>query len=147
MPTDNPNILFKLSGVTQGLYVFEQNPLSMDIYSPKQEVTILNTLAGENIYQRNLFDNQIRILKWDRAMFSLYASLKTFTIRDSNGNIPVSYFWDGTVKEFQGAAIQVIDVYARPIASEDRWSIDLQFKPSTVFDKEYATNRVLGYGG
>lgn len=141
MPTDNPNILFRLSGVTStysGLFIFEQNPQSYSLFAPKQKYNIFGLLVGENIYQRALLDNQIRVMKWTECSTNLYSGLKNFAVRNSNGDVYTSYFWDGTVKEFQGATVQVIDVHGTPIAGKiDKWAVDLQFKPTTNFDKEY----------
>jgi hypothetical protein len=136
--TLNRNILFRFSGVNLGEYIFPQNPMAMSIFSPKQELTILPILVGENIYQRALLDNNIRSMSWSETTTDIYTSLRRFSERDSLGNIPTTYFWDGTVKEFQGTAIQVIDVYGKPIiAKSGAWEVELQFKPITNFDKEY----------
>ena len=137
--TTNLNILFQLSGITtttSGLYRFEQNPETYSIMAPKQMTNILKTLEGEDIYQRALLDNEVRIMKWETTSYSLYTGLKNYSERTTSGTIPVVYFWDGTVKEFQGATIQVIDVYGRPNKVEDFWSVEMQFKPVTQFDQE-----------
>lgn len=135
--TLNTNILFALSGVIPGYYRFEQNPESLSIFAPKQKHTIFPLVRGENIYMRALLDNQIRVMKWSECSYNLYTTLKTYSARDANGDIPTSYFWDGTVKEFQGAAVQIIDVYGAPIKAKTNWSLEVQFKPLTNFDKEY----------
>lgn len=141
MGTLNQNILFAFSGVTpifSGYYRVEQNPLSYAILAPKQNYTRLDILEGKNMYQRSLLDNEVRVMKWEVGSYNLYSGLRNFCERTISGTIPVVYFWDGTVKEFQGAAIQVIDVYGQPIkAMDNRWTIELQFKPVTNFDKEY----------
>lgn len=138
MPTTNPNILFKLSGITQGVYTFEQNPETYDIFAPKQRANVLPTIIGEDIYQRALLDNEVREMTWGEANYSLYTGLKNYVERDPNGNIITSYFWDGTVNEFQGAAIDLLDVYGQPIKGNfNKWSIKLQFKPKTNFDYEW----------
>jgi hypothetical protein len=128
MPTDNPNILFLFSGVL-GVYKFEQNPMTMDVFTPKEYYNTIGLLEGENIYQRSLLDNEIRVMRWDEATTNLYTNLKAFAVRDSFNNIPVTYFWDGLVYEFQGAPIQVVDVWGQPLESKDgKWKIELQFK-------------------
>ncbi len=145
--TDNPNILFRLSGVTplvSGVYRFEQNPETYTLMAPKQMTTILPTLIGENIYQRALLDNEIRIMRWSRCSNTLYNNLKPYSARTTSGVIPTVYFWDGTVKEFQGTTVQIIDVYGKPNQGEDWWTVELQFKPVAYFDKEYGTTSVLG---
>ncbi len=141
--TLNSNILFGLSGVTStvsGYYMFEQNPESYSILAPKQLFTILPTLEGNNIYQRALLDNDVRVMKWSQCSSGLFSTLRNYSERTVSGTIPIVYFWDGTVKEFQGAAIQVIDVYGTPIKAMDTYSVELQFKPVTQFDKEYNNN-------
>ena len=127
--TNNPNILFKLSGVSQGLYVFEQNPERYDVFTPKKENTILQLLEGENIYQRPLLDNGIRKMEWSVASYDLYSGLNMFAQRNIYREPETVYFWDGTVYEFQGAPVQVIDVYGRPIAGNSpKWQVEMQFK-------------------
>ncbi len=128
MPTGNPNILFKLSGIS-GLYIFDQNPIRYDVMTPKKENNILPLLVGENIYQRPLLDNTMRKMEWDNTTFDLYSGLKQFASRGENGEPPIVYFWDGTVYEFQGAPVQVIDVYGKPIAGNSpKWQVEMQFK-------------------
>lgn len=136
-------LYFRFSGVivTSGQmitdcdYTFPQNPDSMSIVTPKSKHTILQTLVGENIYQRTLVDNKVRKMDWSFSNYAVYSGLKRFAVRDAYGEIPVIRFWDGTVYDFQGAFIQVIDVYGVPqVQSDDKWKIELQFKPVTNFD-------------
>ncbi len=127
--TPNPNILFRLSGVTQGLYIFEQNPERYDVFTPKKENNILQLLVGENVYQRPLLDNNVRKMEWLVATYDLYSGLIQFSERNIYQEPDTVYFWDGTVYEFQGAPIQVIDVYGQPIAGNSpKWKIEMQFK-------------------
>ena len=136
--TTNPNILFKLSGVNPGLYTFEQNPETYDILTPKQLTNVLSTIVGDDIYQRGLLDNEVRKMTWSETSYTLYTGLGVYAQRDALGNISTSYFWDGTVKEFQGAAIQVLDVYGTPLPAKDnKWRVEMQFKPITNFDHEW----------
>lgn len=138
--TENTNILFKFSGVS-GLYVFDQNPETMDILAPKQSHNIINTLLGQNIYQRALLDNNVRVMRWGDTSFAVYSGLRAYSFRTSSGTIPTTYFWDGTVNEFQGTKVQVIDVHGEPInAKPDRWTVELQLKPVNPFDQEYEIN-------
>lgn len=143
--TLNPNILFRLSGLSQGMYTFEQNPETMDILAPRQVNNKLELLQGENIYQRPLFDNEVRVMKWSVGSTLLYENLKSYTQRTSSGTIPTSYFWDGTIKEFQGAAVEVIDVHGKPLNADiGKWEIELQFKPTNPFDKKYDVTVISG---
>lgn len=123
---------YRLSGIISGVeidYTFPQNPNSNDIITPKAKHTILQTLVGENIYQRTLRDNAVRKMDWDISTYEIYSGLKRFASRDENGNIYPVRFWDGTVYEFQGNYIEVIDVYGEPQPGEtNRWKIELQFK-------------------
>ncbi len=138
--TLNPNILFRLSGITplvNGAYIFEQNPSSYNVMAPKQMTNMLEILEGNNIYQRALLDNEVRVMQWQECSYALYTGLRNFSARTISGTIPTVYFWDGTVREFQGAAIEVIDVYGQPIKGKTTWTVQLQFKPVANFDKEY----------
>ncbi len=140
--TNNPNILFMLSGLPGGLplYVFEQNPETMEIVPPMQGYSILRTIEGNDVYQKQSVDNETRTMSWSRATRSHYANLKLFSTRDSDGNIPICYFWDGTLKEMQGAAIKVIDVYADPMPSNynnEEWKIKFTFRLNSRLDKMY----------
>lgn len=135
--TNNSNILFKLSGVSQGLYIFEQNPERYDVYSPKKENNILQLLVGENIYQRPLLDNTVRKMEWSVTSYSVYSGLAQFANRNIYQEPDIVYFWDGTVSEFQGTAIQVIDVYGKPITSNyPKWKIEMQIKPVSSYDNK-----------
>ncbi len=109
-------------------YRFEQNPASMSIITKDEKFNKLEILRLDNIFQRALLDNEIRTMKWNIAANSLYERLKKFAVRDSYGNIPVYYFWDGTVGEFVGRKIKIIDVYAKPINNMDGYvELELQF--------------------
>lgn len=131
------SILFIFSGVNFGKYIFEQNPEDMDIMSPKQNFTKLPLLEEEDIYNRSLNDNEIRKMSWSVTSYSNYSGLKNYATRDISGVIPTTYFWDGTVYEFQGTPIQVIDVYGEPIASNyNKWKVEVQFKPTSLFDNK-----------
>ena len=135
--TYNSGILFRLSGVALGEYIFEQNPEDMSLQTPKQYYSKLSLLEEEDIFQRSLHDNEIRKMKWSVASSGLYSTLKQYATRTISGTIPQSYFWDGIVYEFQGAQIEVIDVHGTPIAGNyDKWKIELQFKPITYFDNK-----------
>lgn len=125
----NSGILFQLSGLNQGLYVFEQNPERYDVFTPKKENTILPLLINENIYQRPLLDNVVRKMEWSMTSYSLYSGLKQFANRGAFLIPDTVYFWDGTVFEFQGAAVQVIDVYGTPLAANPpKWKVEMQLK-------------------
>lgn len=137
MSTDNPNILFTLTNAKYGLYVFEQNPDSYDLLAPKTLVRPLILLTGENIYQRGLLDNEVRKMGWTETTRTLYDSLSRYAERDVFGNIPVSTFSDGTVMEFQGATVQILDVYGIPLKGKiDKWKVEMQIKPCTNFSNE-----------
>jgi hypothetical protein len=126
---ENPNILFRFSGI-YGDYTFPQNPESMDVMSPFQHSNVVQTLEQEDIYMRGFIDNEVRVMKWSDVQYATYSGMKQWSVRDNLGAIPVVQFWDGTVNEFQGARIQVIDVFAQPMAGKfNRWSMELQFKP------------------
>ena len=140
--TANSNVLFILSGVP-GIYTFEQNPMNLDILPPKQQSIKIETLEGNNVYQGAFQDNDVRVMKWDKASRNLYQILKQYAIRNGDETIPTSYFWDGTIREMQGVPIQVIDVYGVPLTADyDLWNIELQFKPTAVFDKFYKIIKV-----
>lgn len=133
------SIYFRLSGVLSGIntdYTFEQNPMDMSEVTPKSKHTILPLLVGENIYQRSLTDNVIRRMSWEITSYAVYSGLKRFAVREvSNGEPPIVKFWDGQVYDFQGADIQVIDVYGTPIAGDyNNWRVELQFKPASNLD-------------
>ena len=135
--TYNSGILFRISGVALGEYIFEQNPEEMDLQTPKQYYSKLDLLEGENIFQRSLNDNEIRKMNWSITNSGLYSTLKQYSTRTLSGTIPQSYFWDGIVNEFQGVQIEVIDVHGVPIAGDyDKWKVELQFKPITYFDNK-----------
>ncbi len=130
-------LYFNISGSSLGNYTFPQNPETMDIITPKSKHNVLPLLEGENIYQRDLYDNEIRKMLWSVTSADLYSGLKVYSTRDSSGNIPISYFWDGPVYEFQGAAIQMIDVYGVPLAGKfNQWRVEAQFKPHVLFDNK-----------
>lgn len=130
--TGNPNILFMFSGLS-GIFNFTQNPISMDILAPKQFISVMPLLEGENIYNRSLLDNEVRVMHWDETTSIMYSGLRDYSTRDVSGVIPTVYFWDGLVYEFHGAPIQIIDVWGTPIpAKEDRWKVELQFKWTRV---------------
>lgn len=134
--TINPNILFIFSGVALGKYTFEQNPSSMDSVAMKNHSNTLPLLIGEDIYQRPLYDNEVRKMAWEITSYTHYQALRAYTTRDSFGNIPLTYFWDGTVYGFQGAPIHVLDVYGAPIAGKfNQWKVEIQFKPAVLFDR------------
>lgn len=142
MSTNNTNILFQLSGVALGNYRFEQNPHSLSIVPPLQSFNRLKTIDGMDIHQRTMFDSEVRKMSWTKTTRTLYADLKTYAVRSVDESIPTSYFWDGTVKEMQGVAVEVLDVIGTPIAGDyDKWNVDLIFKPVTRFDKFYKINR------
>lgn len=145
--TNNSNILFTLSGSLLGAYKFEQNPSQMSIVPPTQKYNQIKVLNGENLYQNNIRDNDVRTMSWTRATTTLYANLKTYTNRDVNGNIPTAYLWDGTVKEMQGVAVKVLDVHAEPIAADySLMKIDMTYKPVAIFDKMYKCQNTVGGG-
>lgn len=129
---------FMLSGISQGLYVFAQNPAEYQISPPISEFNVVKTIEGNDVFQQAFTDNVTRQMNWRIADRSLYTSLKNFTIRDSYGNIPVSYFFDGSVKEMQGVPVKVIDVFGEPIAGNyDKWTISLTLKPEIENSKIY----------
>lgn len=130
--TTNPNILFRFSGVL-GDYTFVQNPMSMDVLRFKGMSNKIDLLEGEDIYMRPLIDNEVRVMRWEDADYSIYTGLYPFTVRDSLGNIETTYFWDGTVNEFRGDPIHIISLWAQPLTSKlNRYSLELQFKPIQV---------------
>lgn len=130
--TLNPNILFRLSGVS-GDYTFEQNPEAMDIRGFKNFTTKVDLLVGEDIAMHALIDNEVRVMKWSVVDKTLFSTLLAFAQRDSLGNIPVNYFWDGTVNEFRGDPVQVLTVFATPIAGKfNKYTLEVQFKPVQV---------------
>ncbi len=86
---------------------------------------------------RGLKDNEIRKMSWGKTKYENYLALKQFDLRTASGTIPRTYFWDGVVNEFQGNAIEVINVYGTQIAGNfDYWKVELQFKPITEFDNK-----------
>lgn len=123
-------VQFVLSGVREGEYVFPQNPEEMNIRGFRSKNNVIETLVGENVFQRPLLDEENRIMKWrivDRAM---YDELTRYGAPDSNGDLPVVYFWDGNVGEFQGTPVNVLSVYGEPLTkNEDKWTLEVQFKP------------------
>ena len=136
---------FVLSGIDGTVYTFDQNPETMTLISARSKNEKFEILRGEDIYMRPLLDQEVRRMSWKRTTNAIYTSLSAFATRDANGDIPTSYFWDGTVNEFQGAPIKVLDVFATPIVndgygsqnaltlpSEMAWSVDLQFRPVRV---------------
>jgi len=128
--TLNPNILFRFSGVTLGEYIFPQNPMTMDALSPWQYSNVLTLLEGEDIYMRGFIDNEVRVMKWDEVEYTTYTGIKPYATRTASGTIPVTYFWDGTMNEFRGAKVHVIDVYSKPIAGKfNKWTMEIQIKP------------------
>lgn len=135
--TVNSGILFKISGVALGEYIFPQNPETYELMAPKQTYTILDTLELENIYQRPLYDNDVRKMSWSTVESGTYSSLKRYAERTTSGTIPISYFWDGTVFEFQGTPVEVLDVWGVPIAGNfNQWRLEVQFKPITQYDNK-----------
>lgn len=139
------SIYFMLSGVGPGAYTFTQNPERMNTIAPKSENKIVEIIRGENIYMRPLLDQDMRKMTWKRTTSSVYTNLRTFSTRDVNGDIPVSYFWDGTVNEFQGAPVKVVEVYGKPLVNDafgssnsptspddTAWSVELLFRPVRV---------------
>ena len=134
--TINSNILFVFSNASLGAYRFEQNPSSMDTPQMKVFNNILPILIGEDICQRAVRDNEVRKMTWDITSHRNYVMLKRYAARNSRGVIPITYFWDGPVNQFQGAPIQVIDVYGAPIAGKfNQWRVEIQFKPAVLFDR------------
>lgn len=130
--TLNTNILFRLSGVS-GDYTFEQNPEVMDVLRFKNFSTKVDLLVGEDIAMRALIDNEVRVMKWSVVDKTLFTAISAFTQRDNLGNIPVNYFWDGTVNEFRGDPVQVLTVFAAPIAGKfNKYTLEVQFKPVQV---------------
>jgi hypothetical protein len=134
--TSNSGVLFVFSGAS-GVYQFDQNPEAMDVLAPKQYYSVLPILEGEDKYMRGLKDNEIRKMSWSKTKYENYLALKQFDQRTSSGTIPRTYFWDGIVNEFQGNAVEVINVYGTQIAGNyDYWKVELQFKPITEFDNK-----------
>lgn len=134
----NPNIMFKLSGVLLGEYIFEQNPASYSTLQPLQQQTEFKTIEGNDVYQRTFVDNELREMTWDYGTNELYYRLSNFAIRDTDGNIPISWFSDQTTKMFDAIPCKVIDVIGEPIAGNPSYKkITMRIKPEAYFDKLY----------
>jgi len=130
--TNNPNILFRFSGVL-GDHTFVQNPMTFNVLKFKDYSSQIQLLEGEDIYMRGLLDNEVRVMKWEDADYSIYTGLAPFMTRTVNGDIQTTYFWDGTVNEFRGDPVHIISLWAEPAkANLNRYSIELQLKPIQV---------------
>lgn len=137
MSSNNQNVQFIFSGVP-GNYIFEQNPESIMDIVPLQQSKLFRTIEGEDVRQVHFFDNTVRSMNWPKTTRAIYNSLKNFSTRDSNDNIPSTYFWDGPMLEAYGLEIDVLDVHGTPIGGDfDSWQVELQYKPVADFEKYY----------
>jgi len=130
-------------------YFFTPNPSEYIV--PEISFNSINILEGQNVRQRP-WDNQlIYTMRWANAPSGTYINLISYTNRNNNDNIPISYFYDGEIGNFparftsvetgsalvSGTPVKVLDVVGKPLigqydlipaikAANQRYSIDMK---------------------
>lgn len=97
---------FQLSGINQGLYVFELNPSSYDPY-PQRSTQSYKTIIN---YDKTIDQqyNKLEIeLQWDEMSEAMWNSLLPFSRKRVDGTSEAFYFWDSHINRFNGHRVKI----------------------------------------
>ena len=97
---------FQLSGVKQGLYVFELNPSSYDPYPQRTTQSYKNITVFEHTIDAPY--NKLEIdMHWDEMSNNMWNSLIPYSRKNVDGTSENLYFWDSHVNRFQGHRVKI----------------------------------------
>ncbi len=99
-------VRFQFSGVNLGLYIFEQNPLSYDIYPQRTTQKYAYILNNDRTIDETYKKLEIG-LSWDYMPESMWNSIMTYSRKKVDGTSEALYFWDANLGRFCGRQVKI----------------------------------------
>lgn len=121
---------FQFSGVNLGLYIFEINPTSYDIYPQRASKSYTYINEFSNIIDADYNKLEISI-EWANMPESMWNSIKTYSRKKVDGRSEDLYFWDANMGRFCGRKVKIEEFSAdlkggwNPI---NRFSVSLKLR-------------------
>lgn len=97
---------FQFSGVNLGLYIFEINPTSYDIYPQRNSKSYNYINNVSKIMDASYIKLEIDI-RWDNMPEDMWNSIKTYSRKKVDGSSEVLYFWDANLGRFCGRQVKI----------------------------------------
>lgn len=114
--TDQPGFCpvytrFQLSGINLGLYIFEQNPLTYDVYPQRNTQKYSYILNSDNTVDQTYEKMEIQ-LTWDSMTEAMWNNLMVYSRKKVDGSSETLYFWDANQGRFCGKQIKMEGITA-----------------------------------
>lgn len=123
-------VRFQFSGVNLGLYIFELNPSTYDIYPQRttQSYSYVNEVYGtiDEDYMKLEID-----LFWNLMPYQMYQDIKVYSRKLVDGTSEDLYFWDANMGRFCGKKVKIEEFEGRVIGGYypiDRHSVRLKLR-------------------
>ncbi len=104
-------VRFQFSGVNLGLYIFEQNPLSYDIY-PQRTTKAYSYIIDSNTTVDETYKKIEIELRWDYMPESMWNQIMTYSRKRVDGRSEELYFWDANLGRFCGRQVKMEGISA-----------------------------------